>query len=257
MAFMPLSSSATLGASSPGGGQSGLRTEFPVDPLRAGSPSRGQYKHGFPMRGRKGSSRLSGFLFFERVVAVRKDASDVVDSIIPLARIYQQNFLDRHMILDFGGVSLDVCWRKRHFVHLCGLDCTVPQRMYRSGGRVVKSEVFFDALIDGRTKELKPVHGHNVGITRDTLSVLPRLLESPDGIEGMVESASRDYDFFFGSELWCAGITASDEQPVDPDAGVYAARTLRSISIMSRSVRAAGSVLRRLDGCRIIPPRLD
>lgn len=63
MAFMPLSSSATLGASSPGGGQSGLRAEFPVDPLRAGSPSRGQYKHGFPMRGRKGSSRLSGFLF--------------------------------------------------------------------------------------------------------------------------------------------------------------------------------------------------
>lgn len=209
------------------------------------------------MRGRKGSSRLSGFLFFERVVAVRKDASDVVDSIIPLARIYQQNFLDRHMILDFGGVSLGVCWRKRHFMHLCGLDCTVPQRMYRSGGRVVKSEVFFDALLDGRTKELKPVHGHNVGITRDKLSVLPRLLESPDGIEGMVESASRDYDFFFGSELWCAGITASDEQPVDPDAGVYAARTLRSISIMSRSVRVAGSVLRRLDGCRIIPPRLD
>lgn len=68
--------------------------------------------------------------------------------------------------------------------------------MYRSGGRVVKSEVFFDELIDGRTKELKPVHGHNVGITRDKLSVLPRLLESPDGIEGMVESASRDYDFF-------------------------------------------------------------
>ena len=257
MAFMPLSSSGTLGAPSPGGGQSGLRAEFPVDPLRAGSPSRGQYKHGFPMRGRKGSSRLSGFLFFERVVAVRKDASDVVDSIIPLARIYQQNFLDRHMILDFGGVSLDVCWRKRHFMHLCGLDCTVPQRMYRSGGRVVKSEVFFDALLDGKTKELKPVHGHNVGITRDKLSVLPRLLESPDGIEGMVESASRDYDFFFGSELWCAGITASDEQPVDPDAGVYAARTLRSISIMSRSVRAAGSVLRRLDGCRIIPPRVD
>lgn len=82
MAFMPLSSSATLGASSPGGGQSGLRAEFPVDPLRAGSPSRGQYKHGFPMRGRKGSSRLSGFLFFERVVAVRKDVSDVA---IPLS----------------------------------------------------------------------------------------------------------------------------------------------------------------------------
>lgn len=188
---------------------------------------------------------------------VRKDASDVVDFIAPLARIYQRDFLDRHMILDFSGVSVDVCWRKRNFMHLCGLDCTVPQRMYRSGRSIVKSEVFFDALIDGGIRELRPVHRHNVGITRDKLSALPRLLESPDGIEGMVESSSRDYDFFFGSELWCAGITASDEQQVDPDAGVYAARTLRNISIMSRSVRAVGSAFRQLDGCRIIPPRLD
>lgn len=33
MAFMPLSSSATLGAPSPGGGQSGLRAEFPRRPV--------------------------------------------------------------------------------------------------------------------------------------------------------------------------------------------------------------------------------
>ena len=142
-------------------------------------------------------------------------------------------------------------------MHLCGLDCTVPQRMYRSGRRVVKSEVFFDALLGGGMRELRPVHSHNAGITRDKMSVLPRLLESPDSIEGMVESVSRDYDFFFGSELWCAGITTSDEQPVDPDVGVYAPRTLRSINIMSRGVRAAGATLQRLDGWRIIPPRLS
>lgn len=188
-------------------------------------------------------------------MARRNDASDVIDSLIPMAIIYERDFLGRHMILGFDGTAVDVHWQKRHFMHLCGLDCTVPQRMYRSSSSVVKSEVFFDALLTGKTRELRPVHGHNAGITRDKLAVLPMLLASPASIEGVVESASRDYDFFFGAELWCAGVTTTGGQPVDPDAALYAPRTLRNISIMSRSIKAMGSPLHRLDGCRIIPLR--
>ena len=71
MAFMPLSSSATLGAPSPGGGQSGLRTEFPVDPLRAGSPSRGQFfKKRLVLRNRQNGT-LSVLTVFSMLVESR------------------------------------------------------------------------------------------------------------------------------------------------------------------------------------------
>lgn len=185
-----------------------------------------------------------------------KDASDVIDSLTPLARIYERDFIGRHMILRFTGMELDVFWKKKHFMHLCGLDCTVPQRMYRSG-RVSKSEAFFDALLSGGAAEFLPVHAHNSGITGDKLEAMRLMLDSPDSIESVTKSASDDYDYFFGSDLWCAGVKAvpDEEEPIDPDAVVHAPRTLRLVSIMTRSVRMEGSSAYPLDGCRIVPPR--
>ena len=188
-------------------------------------------------------------------MTTRNDTSDVIDAFMPLAQLYKQDFLGRHMILEFNNSALDIYWQKRHFMHLCGLDCTVPQRMYKTMGHVVKSEMFFDALIAGNAKKLLPRHSHNAGITRDKLRVLPLLLDSPSSIESIVDSASHNYDYFFGSELWCAGVTASQDQAVDPDTGVYAPRTLRNISIMSRSIKAIQSPSYPLKGWRILPPR--
>lgn len=184
-----------------------------------------------------------------------KDASDVIDSFMPLARIYERDFIGRHMILGFNGMELDVFWKKNHFMHLCGLDCTVPQRMYRSGS-VSKSEAFFDALMSGEAAEFLPVHAHNSGITGDKLEAMRLMLDSPDSIEAVTESASGDYDYFFGSDLWCAGVKAMpEEEPIDPDAVVHAPRSLRLVSIMARSIRMEDSPVYPLDGCRIVPPR--
>lgn len=184
-----------------------------------------------------------------------RDASDVIDSFVPLARIYNQDFINRHMILEFNGMELDIHWKKKHFMHLCGLECTVPQRMYRSG-KVSKPEAFFDALLSGKATEFLPVHAHNSGITDDKLNAMKLMLDSPDSIDMVTESASNDYDYFFGSDLWCAGVKAvPEDEPIDPDAEVHAPRTLRKVSIMSRSIRIDGKPAYPLDGCRIVPPR--
>ncbi|WP_165782853.1 PBECR4 domain-containing protein [Bifidobacterium margollesii] len=69
-------------------------------------------------------------------------------------------------------MALDIHWQKRHFMHLRGLECTVPQRLYRRRNKPVRSEVFFDALLSGKTNGLNIRHSHNRGITNDKLSVL-------------------------------------------------------------------------------------
>lgn len=179
----------------------------------------------------------------------------VIERLRPLAETYASDFLDRHVILEFNCTSFDVYWLKHHFMHLCGLDCTVPQRFYRSKPKPVKSEVFFDALISGRTNGLNIRHAHNRGVTEDKLSVLPLMLLTPGSVESIAESASRDYRYFFGTNEWCVGVTLTEELPVDPDSDVYAPRTVRNVSISSRSIKQAGTTLYPLTGARIVPPR--
>lgn len=183
------------------------------------------------------------------------DIPILLNQLRPLAEIYANDFLDRHVILEFSNTAFDVYWKKHHFMHLCGLDCSVPQRFYRQGARPVKSEVFFDSLISGKYKELGIRHAHNKGITKDKMSVLPLMLQTPESVEHIADSVSKDYRYFFGSDDWCVGVTLTDEQPVDPDADVYAPRTVRNVSISSRSIQQAGTMLYPLTGSRIIPPR--
>ncbi|MBW3090421.1 PBECR4 domain-containing protein [Bifidobacterium miconisargentati] len=180
---------------------------------------------------------------------------DVIERLRPMARLYKRDFLDRHTILEFNGTAFDVHWHKHHFMHLCGLDCTLPQRLYRTKPKPVKSEVFFDMLVSDGMQGLTVRHAHNRGITEDKLSVLPLMLRTPESVESVADSASRDYRYFFGSDEWCVGVTLTEERPVDPDADVYAPRTVRNVSISSRSIRLAGTTLYPLTGARIIPPR--
>lgn len=183
------------------------------------------------------------------------DIPAILERLRPLAEIYVRDFVDRHIILESDGIVFDVHWRERHFMHLCGLDCTVPQRFYRGHRRPVKSEMFFDAVLSGKTKELNIRHAHNPGITKDKITALPLMLRAPESVESLVESQSHDYDYFFGSTLWCVGVTLSEETPIDPDTGTYAPRTVRNISITSRSITKTGTSPRPLTGWRIIPPR--
>lgn len=191
-------------------------------------------------------------------MATRRDDGipEAIERLRPLAAEYAARLLDRHTILESDGIAFDIHWRKHHFMHLCGLDCTLPQRLYRRKPKPVKSEVFFDALLTGATRELDIRHAHNPGITNDKLSALPLMLAMPDSVESIAESASRDYDWFFGSDEWCVGVTLAAQEPrMDLDTGVYAPRTVRSISISSRSIRKPGTPLHPLTGSRIIPPR--
>lgn len=184
-----------------------------------------------------------------------EDIPEVVERLRPLAEIYADDFLDRHTILEFNNTSFDVHWQKHHFMHLSGLDCTLPQRLYRHGARPIKSEVFFDSLLSGSLKELNICHAHNNGITEDKLSVLPLMLHTPESVESVADSASRDYRYFFGVSQWCVGVTLTDEQPLDPDSCIYAPRTVRNVSISSKSVRQVGTELYPLTGARVIPPK--
>ncbi|WP_181162567.1 MULTISPECIES: PBECR4 domain-containing protein [unclassified Bifidobacterium] len=174
-----------------------------------------------------------------------------------MVETYARDFLNRHIILEFNCTSFDVHWRKHHFMHLCGLDCTVPQRFYRRNKpKPVKSEVFFDALISGHTEELNIRHAHNRGITEDKLSVLPSMLRTPSSVDSVAISSSKDYAYFFGSNEWCVGVTFDDNTSrIDPDTEVYAPRTVRNVSISSRSIKQAGTDIYLLTGSRVIPPR--
>ncbi|WP_133119393.1 PBECR4 domain-containing protein [Bifidobacterium scaligerum] len=183
------------------------------------------------------------------------DIPAMLERLRPLAECYADNFLGRHVILEFNSTAFDVHWQKHHFMHLCGLDCIVPQRLYRFGAKPAKCEVFFDGLLSGRCKELRIHHAHNRGITEDKLFVLPLMLQTPESVKFIADSASKDYRYFFGSDAWCVGVTLTNEQPVDPDADVYAPRTVRNVSISSRSIQQAGTVLYPLTGARVIPPR--
>lgn len=94
------------------------------------------------------------------------------------------------------------------------------------------------------------------GITKDKLSVLlPLMLRTPESVESVADSASKDYRYFFGANQWCVGVTLTDKHPLDPDSDIYAPRTVRNVSISSKSVQQAGTDLYPLTGARVIPPR--
>ncbi|OZG59315.1 hypothetical protein BTIS_0046 [Bifidobacterium tissieri] len=183
------------------------------------------------------------------------DIPAVIERLRPLAVTYKEGLLGRHTIIEFNGMALDIHWQKHHFMHLCGLECTVPQRLYRRKNKPVRSEVFFDALLSGKTKGLNIRHSHNRGITNDKLSVLPMMLLMPESVKYIAESASSDYRYFLGTSQWCIGVTLADEPPLDPDADVYAPRTVRNVSITSRSIQQVGTVLHPLTGSRTITPK--
>lgn len=190
-------------------------------------------------------------------MGVRRDDDilDVLERLRPMAERYARDFVGRHLILETKDMCIDVHWLERHFMHLCGLDCTLPRRYYRGSVRPVKSEVFFDALVEGRADSLLVRHAHNRGITADKMSVLPMMLQSPESVEGIAESQSRDYDYFFGGTSWCVGVVLADEPPLDPDAGVHAPRTVRNVALTSRSIIRPGTSPKPLTGARVIPPR--
>lgn len=123
--------------------------------------------------------------------------------------------------------------------------------------RLSNLKCFFDQLIAGTLNASDVRHSHNPDITKDKLSVITSMLETPESVTKIVKSVSREFTFFFGTDDWCVGVTEPTESinRIDPDIPVFFPRSLRKGPIGSKSVKKEDADAVPITGFRIIPPR--